>query len=195
MINMSNPFKDWYEDMSEKQKKIYNICMEYPFLIPRDINGNRDEDFEYEYLSLEIPDGWRKLFLQMCRDIKPFLVREGLLDDFYFIQVKEKYNFMRCYYTKTPWEVDQITSKYEHMAHYICTVCGRPATCETQDYLASFCDDCWKDYMRHEHIEWIEFKPYFKVSTLTEGTHFDEKIISFKDEWDRYIKENGYDTV
>lgn len=186
---MSNPFKDWYEDMSKKQKKIYNICMEYPFLIPRDIGGNIDEDFEYEYLGLEIPNGWYKLFLQMCADIKPFLERDGLLDDFYFIQVKEKYNFMRCYYTKAPWEVDQIISKYEHMAHYICTVCGRPATCETTGYFASFCDDCWKDYMRHENIEWLDFKPYFKVSTLTEDTHYDEKTISFKDEWNRYVKE------
>ena len=185
---MSNPFKDWYEDMTDEQKKIYHICMEYPFLIPRDIEGNIDEDFEYEYLGLEIPDGWMKLFLQMCADIKPILEEEGLINKFYFIQVKEKYNFMSCYYTKVPWNIEQIINKYEHMAHYVCTVCGRPATCETTGYFLSFCDDCWKDYMRHASVQEIEFKPYFKSGALINGVHYDERFVLFSEEWNRYLK-------
>lgn len=186
---MSNEFKDWYNDMSEKQKKIYNICMEYPFLFPRDIDGTIDEDFEYEYLGLEIPSGWYKLFLQMCSDIKPILKKENLMDGFYFIQVKEKYNRLTCYYTNnTPLAVKEIITKYEHMARYICSHCGKPATYETDDYILSFCDDCWKDYVRHLSVKQIEFKPYFTVNTATEGVHFDEKLISFEDEWNRYLK-------
>ena len=62
---MSNEYKDWIADFTPNQKVIYNICMEYPFLIPRDIDGSRDEDFEYEYLNFDIPNGWHKLFFQM----------------------------------------------------------------------------------------------------------------------------------
>lgn len=139
---MSTEYKDWYNDFSEEQKKIYTICMEYPFLIPRDIEGKRDEEFDYEYLGLEIPIGWHRLFLQMCGDIKPVLEKANMLDDFYFLQVKEKYNRLECYHNGAPKEVDDIIAKYEMMAGYICAKCGRPATCETTGYIASFCDDC-----------------------------------------------------
>ena len=185
---MSNPYRDWYNDLSENQKKIYNICMEYPFLIPRDIEGNVDEDFEYEYLGWEIPQGWIRVFLQMCGDVKPILEKYNMIDDFYFIQVKEKYGSLCCYSTGAPREVLEIITKYEHMSQYICFTCGRPATYETTSWIESYCDDCWKDKARHYKVEIIEFKPYFVINSFTEGAHCDEKKISFKDEWDRYMK-------
>ena len=192
---MSNEYKDWYNDLSENQQAIYNICMEYPFLIPRDIVGNRDEEFDYKYLGLEIPMGWYKLFLQMCSDIKPILEKEGVLDDFYFLQVKEKFNTLCCYSNgATSQDVEDIITKYEHISYYVCTQCGRPATCVTIGYWASFCNDCWKDKARHISIDWIWFKPEFKITRFSKDGH-DEKTISFEEEWNRYLRENGYDMV
>ena len=185
---MSNAYKDWYNDLSEKQKKIYNICMEYPFLIPRDIEGHVDEDFEYEYFGWEIPRGWIRVFLQMCGDIKPILEKYNMIDDFYFIQVKEKYGMLRCYSTGAPREVQEIIAKYEQMAKYICFTCGKPATYETTSWIEAYCDDCWVNKTNHYNAEKMNFKSYFTVNAYTEGTHCDEKKISFKDEWDRYMK-------
>ena len=182
---MSNEYKDWERDKIEEEKE---IVAKYPFLRIRNTDGMPDMDAKFPLMSLEIPDGWYKLFFQMCDDIKPILKEEGILEDFYFIQVKEKYNMLRCYSCgKASYKVEDIIGKYEEMARYICTNCGRPATVETKDYIASFCDDCWKDNFRHEKIEWIKFQPYFVVNTFTAGTHCDEKYISFKDEWERYI--------
>ena len=48
--------------------------------------------------------------------------------------------------------------------------------------------DCWKDIARYEDSELIEFKPYYKVTGFKDGEHY-EKIISFEDEWDRYLEE------
>lgn len=62
-----------------------------------------------------------------------------------------------------------------------------------EDYDYTYCDDCWKDAARHEHIEWIKFKPYYKVIGFANGERY-EKTISFEDEWNRYLKENGYDS-
>ena len=186
---MSNEYKDWYNDLSENQKEIYKICMKYPFLIPRDIEGKRDEDFDYSYLGLEIPDGWNKLFYQMCSDIKPILEKEGLLDDFYFIQVKEKFNMLRCYYSNAPEEVRKIVAKYELMAPYICTECGKPAVYETQGYYASYCENCLNNLASHPEVEKIEPKTYYKFRGYSNGEHY-EKTISFEDEWNRYLKEN-----
>ena len=184
-LGMSNEYKDWEKDKIEEEKL---IVAEYPFLRARNIDGTVDINAKFPMMGLEIPDGWYKLFFQMCEDIKPVLKKYNLLNDFYFLQIKEKYNFLRCYYSKAPREVDEIIAKYEQMACYVCTICGKPATYETSDYIASFCDDCWKDKVRHQKGDWIEFKPYFTINTVTKGVHCDEKKISFKEEWDRYTQ-------
>ena len=118
-------------------------------------------------------------------------VEENLLDKFYFLQVKEKFNKLCCYTQNSSVKIDQIISKYEHMAQYVCVVCGRPATYETRSYIASFCDYCWKDQARHDLGEWIKFKPYFTINSETEGVHCDEKHISFQDEWNQYLSKEA----
>ena len=173
--------KDWIANKIEEENQ---IVAKYPFLRLRGINGTVDIESEFPMIGLEIPNGWNKLFYQMCSDIKPILEEEGVINDFYFIQVKEKYNFMRCYSNRvTSQRVEDIVARYEQMACYICAQCGKPAIYEASDYILSFCDDCWKDYARYDKGKKIEFKSFY------------EKTISFKDEWNRYIKENGYDTV
>lgn len=191
---MSTEYKDWHTDLSDKQKVIYNICMEYPFLLPRDIDGSIDEEFDYQYLSLgEIPFGWRKLFLQMCDDIRPILVKEGVLDDFYFIQVKEKYNELVCYSNgAASLEVEEILQKYRYLSRYVCTRCGRPAEYETRGYLASYCMDCWKDRVRHEACDILQFVPTYEVVGFRDGKGY-SRTVNIEDEWSRYIKENGYE--
>ena len=128
----------------------------------------------------------------MCSDIKPVLEKEGALDDFYFLQVKEKYNRLCCYHNGAPREVEDIISKYEMMASYICTWCGKPATYETRDYIESFCEACYNKLKRHRKAEKIEFRPEYKVTRFQNGVDT-EMTISFEDEWSRYLKENGYE--
>lgn len=181
---MSNEYKEWKNDEIEYQKRIVD---KYPFLRARDIDGAIDTESKFPMMGLEIPKGWYRLFFQMCDDIKPLLEKESVIDDFYFIQCKEKYNQLVCYSNGiASQEIEDIILKYGHMAYYVCIKCGQPADCETQDYLASFCTDCWKDHVRHEKIEWIKFNPEFKISGYKNGKDY-EKIISFEEEWSRYL--------
>lgn len=163
----------------------------YSFLRVRDIDGSPDMNAEHPMIFLEIPDGWIPLFLLMCEDIKAALEKEGAkaLEDFYFFQIKEKYNSLRCYHTGSK-EIDEIIDKYSYISRYVCTQCGKPATFETNGYYASFCDDCWKDNFRHEDGEWLEFSDTFTVSSYSNGQHYKNEI-SVKDEWDRYLKSSG----
>ena len=163
----------------------------YPFLRVRDIDGSPDMTAEYPLVGLEVPDGWIPLFLMMCEDIKAALEKEGAkaLEDFYFLQVKEKYNSLRCYHTGSK-EIDEIIDKYSYISRYVCTRCGKQATFETDGYIASFCDDCWKDIARHETGEWLEFSDTFTISGYGKGQHY-KKEISIKDEWNRYLSSLG----
>lgn len=171
------------------QEEIKKLIERYPYLLPRNVWTDKvPEDYDYTYIrgEYEVPDGWNKLFLQMCEDIRQPLIDVDYLDKFRFTQIKEKWNRMECYHYGAPETVFEIIDKYSVMASYICTQCGKPATCETQGYIKSFCDDCYKNYPIHEHIERIEFKPYYKVEGYKNGEHY-EKTISFEDEWNRYL--------
>ena len=175
--------------MSMIQEKIKKLIERYPFLMPRNVwTGEVDEDYDYSYIfPLEIPDGWYKLFFQMCDDLMPVLEETDLLNEFYFLQVKEKYNDLICYTAISNEKIDHIIEKYENMAHYVCSVCGRPAEVETAGYVISFCNDCWKDFHRHEKIDWLKFEPTFS-KFVYELDEYVEYTISFEEEWNRYLK-------
>ena len=177
--------------LTPEQQRNKELVERYPYLLPRNVWTDKlPDDYNYDYINGigEIPPGWERLFLQLCEDIRQPLIDAGQLETFRFTQIKEKYNRLECYNNGAPEEVHRIIGKYSVMAGYICTNCGKPATFETDSYIASYCDDCWKDFVRHERGEWIKFKPYYKVSgwTKTDGRY--EKTISFEDEWNRYIK-------
>lgn len=178
----------FYSDLHAELVFEKAVINQYPFLRARNTKGSLDTDTKWPMIFLEIPDGWLPLFFQMCNDIKAALEKEGAkaIEDFYFLQVKEKYNQLRCYHTGSK-VIDEIITKYSYISRYVCTVCRKPATFETSDYLASFCDDCGKDKTRHELGEWLEFSDTFTVSGYSNGQHY-KKEISVKDEWCRYLR-------
>lgn len=174
------------------QEKIKELIGRYPFLLPRSVwTDEVDEDYDYSYIfSLEIPTGWDKLFFQLCEDIRQPLIDADYLDKFRLLQVKEKFNRLEVYHQGIPEAaavVEIIIGKYSMMAGYVCCVCGKPATYETHGYIASYCDDCWKDYVRHDKGEWLKFKPEYTVRGWKDGESY-VKTISFEDEWNRYLK-------
>lgn len=86
------------------QEDIKKLVERYPYLLPRNVWTDKlPEDYDYTYIKgLEIPNGWRKLFFQMCEDIRQPLIDANYLDKFRFTQIKEKYNSLRCYHCGAP---------------------------------------------------------------------------------------------
>lgn len=144
------------------------------------------EDYDYSFTYADdIPQGWKKLFLQMCEDIRQPLIDADYLDKFRFSQVKEKYGSLRAYTFGHPESVDKILMKYEHISQYVCNVCGRPAAYETSGYILPWCIDCWKDKVRHENGEFIEWSPILTIERFTKENGRQEEKIDCSDEWDR----------
>lgn len=161
----------------------------YPFLLPRNVFTDKvPEDYDYTYTkAVEVPCGWTQLFLQMCEDIRQPLIDADYLDKFRFTQIKEKYNTLRCYHFGAPKAVCDIIEKYEQMARYVCSRCGKPAIYETRGYFLSFCDNCFKDFVRHEEVDVIKFKDCYEVTQYSDN-NTTTLTISFKDEWERYLE-------
>ena len=80
------------------------------------------------------------------------------------------------------------------MASYICCECGKPAKFETLGYILSYCKDCLQMATGHQAAVCIDFIPRYVITTWRDGQK-QEEVISFEEEWVRYVKENGYDTI
>ena len=174
-------------DYSNNVEFAKKLIEKYPFLIPRNVFTDKiPENYDYTYVRGlgEIPSGWNVLFLQMCNDLREQLIIDNQLESFRFTQIKEKYNRMVCYHNGCSEAAQRIIDKYEHMAMYVCTVCGKPATVETMGYIASYCDKCYEKYKTYK-AEPITLETSYKIMRFSHGEKTEE-IISFEDEWNRY---------
>lgn len=175
--------------MTSDQEVTRALIERYPFLAPRNVfTGELEEDYDYSYIfPLEIPRGWNRLFLQLCEDIRQPLIDADYLDKFSLLQVKEKFNRLEVYHSGAPEGIQEIIDKYNVMAQYVCVNCGRPAEYETSGYIASYCLDCFKDFVRHEKGDWLKFNPTYTVKQWSNG-QWEEHTISFEEEWNRYTE-------
>ena len=190
---MSKEYKDWRADRIKEEKQ---ILRKYPFLRTRTIDGEVDTETEFPMICLEIPNGWYRLFYQMCDDIRPILKQEGLMDRFYFIQVKEKYDELICYTNGIePLSVQIILQKYKYLSKFICVHCGKPAEFITLGYLASLCKNCLNKRMTADNYTDIQFIDTHEVIGFDTGTKKQyTNTISVKEEWERYLDNYGKTT-
>lgn len=136
---MSNEYKDWLEDQKIEDAE---MLKKYPFLEARDSSGKKLGVM----IDLEIPTGWMRLFYSLCDKVAE-IVKIYNLEDYYFVQVKEKFNELRVY--PSDWgdenpafsKLTDIYYLYERMSQYTCAICGGDASwVNTTGYFFSVCD-------------------------------------------------------
>ena len=144
---MSNEYKDWCADLSAEQKQNYELCVKYPFLVPRDIfTGEEDKNYFYEYTYMDdIPDGWRIAFgEQWAQDIQDVINK--MPDDernrTRVWQLKEKYGMFTQYFSHYNDELSAVIQKYSLLSAKTCVHCGKPATKISQEWISPWCDEC-----------------------------------------------------
>lgn len=178
--------------MTFEQKKAQIFFPKYPFLIPRDERGKRAYDTNH-YFWLDIPNGWQKVFFQMCEDLKEELLKKGLLEDYCFREVKNDCGSMviadngKC--TK---EVRDILKKYEVLVRYVCAECAMPAIVENRRFGFSLCENCRKKKISFKEDE-EELMPriYYKRTVIKDGKTKIENV-SIEEEWERYLERNKF---
>lgn len=148
---------------TEKDRIKFNkkLCEKYPFLIPIEEESERKlteiegKNFNYSCTVLDyMAEGWRKAFgLQMCEELKKELVKIDKLNDFYIVQIKEKFGELRIYPNEyySP-KITEIIDKYTEISRRTCIVCGRPATKITLNWIAPFCNYCCPKDVRTKRL-------------------------------------------
>ena len=138
--------------MSEKNKALVE---KYPFLSwygdPL-FRGYNEDTISYQYTwEDELPEGWRKAFCpQMWDELKAILEKANYVNDFRFIQIKEKYGTLRLHYNGIPESIcDEVyawESKYEDLSEQVCIHCGKQAKYMTLGWISFICEDCLKEH-------------------------------------------------
>ena len=104
---------------------------------------NLDDSGIYEFGK-----GWIPLVKEMAKEIKEYLkdyseeYRLGVLDEFEFTQIKEKFGTLRAYFYPYFEELDDIVDKYEKISANTCEVCGKPGELKSDGYwLMTRCEE------------------------------------------------------
>lgn len=121
----------------------------YPYLKPRNVWTDEDiEGHDYSYLRglNELPEGWHKLFLLYCKNLRPYLLNSNCLDKFRFSQLKEKYGTIRLYDFGCPQNAHYLSSLYEAYSAFVCYDCGKPSSWKTYGYITYVCNNCVKKF-------------------------------------------------
>lgn len=172
--------------------QIKELTNKYPYLIPHNgWTGRIIEDYDYTYVegSYDLPEGWQKLFLLMCKQIRPYIVKAGLLDKFYFTQLKEKYGTMRTYNSGYPRSMQHVFNMFECYSCHVCQMCGKPSVWETQGWISYLCNECISPY--EENVLKVKHKKCFCEESY--GKHGHQKIyISYKHLDKEYKKVMSY---
>ena len=94
----------------------------------------------------DVPTGWKRAFGKiMLEEYREVLIRHNYLDQFQWIQVKEKYGTLRLYSNAAPREVSDLESKYDHISGYFCIECGRMnVPVLTEGWVEPLCEVCYK---------------------------------------------------
>lgn len=90
-----------------------------------------------------LDDGWTKAFgIQICKDLRTALIKDGFLWKYRISQIKEKWGFLHWYDNGHYESIEPIIRKYEDLSEHTCITCGKPAKYITSGYILPLCEDC-----------------------------------------------------
>ena len=159
--------------MTITTEDVKRLIEKYPYLIPRSVwTGKVFEDYEYDHIvgHYELPDGWTRLFLLYCKDLKPYLEAANYTDKFMFSQIKEKWGLMELYNFGAPAASHDLTMLYTHYSKYVCPRCGKPTSYYTKGWTTYLCKACAKEAKRYTTPKRMFRKPLkFKTTLYSNG--------------------------
>jgi hypothetical protein len=158
--------------MNWTTEQIKQLVEKYPYLAPHSSwTGKLVEDYDYSYTELQcLPEGWHRLFLLLCKELRTHIEKAGLLSTWYFTQVKEKYGMMRVYTCCMPKSIDHIIDLYECYSKYVCCICGEDASWETTGWINYLCNNCAKKDTQSTMYP-VKYKKTTTIECYNNNTH------------------------
>lgn len=100
--------------------------MSYPWLKKIDPRDGSLRTITEEQFKNCIPIGWWKAFGEMLlEDLDDAIHAEGIVNDFYFIQVEDDYGVLSIVHNGGE-KVNKVCAAYATVSKYVCISCGKP---------------------------------------------------------------------
>lgn len=135
------------------------LLIEYPFL-------KMSDDGQLIWLDA-FESGWQRAFgIDFCEELKEALIRDDKLDEFEFVDIKEKYGMLDISAKGTGYYSSKVIDKYENISQFYCAHCGKPARYVYTNYIYPVCEECVRSFDggTFKTIEYFHgFDDYFGV--------------------------------
>lgn len=105
-----------------------------------------DEREPFCLFGFEVNDGWFDLLWELSEKIQNEVDKldKEKKEDFYVLQVKEKYGTLRYYTSFITDEIDAAISQAEDKSYEICEICGKAGRLNEGGWYAVRCKEHWK---------------------------------------------------
>ena len=101
------------------------LIARYPWIRPVDWHWRSIKGYDFTMYD-DVPAGWKRAFGKiMLEDYREVLSKNGFINKFQWVQVKEKYGTLRLYSNAAPKEVLELETKYDYISRHVCISCGR----------------------------------------------------------------------
>ena len=125
------------------------LCKKYPFL-KKYIYSSKKVNYQTTWED-DLPLGWRTAFCpQIWDELKAILEKANYVNEFRFIQIKEKWGELRMYYSGIPSEIaDEVYAweeKYSQLSTEKCIGCGQTVKYMTLGWISYVCEECAQNF-------------------------------------------------
>jgi hypothetical protein len=195
------------EAKRRKTKMLRNkkLVKRYPWIAIVDWHRNKVKDYSYTMYDF-VPIGWKRAFGKiMLEEYREVLIRNHYLNDFQWMEVKEKYGTLRLYSNGAPREVLKLESKYDYISGFFCISCGRMnAPMLTGGWIEPLCEACYNKRIAGQK-QWQEknykdqdftYVPYEKLDKEEQEIQMIATYKCFSKEQGDYVAKYDYsDTI
>lgn len=183
---------DGFKENNNILNKNEKLIKQYPFLrIDKACWWNPiSEKYNIGYTWLdELEPGWKAAFGEcLCKELKKSIEEDGCADEFHFLQIKEKFGYLRLYASGYGDKTKEILAKYEELSKYICGHCGKTATKVTTGWIYPFCDECVKK-IHDKSVDIWEFYGYNSIEEIEEEIQNIQTNFKYNEYWTEVRKE------
>jgi hypothetical protein len=141
------------QDSSEmNQELVDKLVVKYPYVFKK---------LKY----IECCGGWFELIDSMCSLIEDYITKLPieLRDQVFAEQIKQKFGYLRIYFSKNISYIDGVIDMAEISSKYTCEDCGSHGELRSKDWVQVLCDNCFIDEKKRLKESYEAFRAHKKV--------------------------------
>lgn len=115
------------------------LCADFPLLYSV---GDEDTRCSLSYFGFETGDGWFRIIYELSAELEELIkqLRAAERNDYYAVQVKEKFGTLRFYMNMETEEMSRAIREAEGRSASACEVCGRQGSLRGGGWLKTLCN-------------------------------------------------------